>query len=246
MTTGEKIYNKALSHKGETGGPTWSWWNKRVQNWGTGWAWCCAFVTKVFYECGASKLFYGGGYTASVPIADDWLYKHCKWVKYSEAKKGDIVIFTWHPSGSSNTRSGTRDHIGIFEKRVNDSTFKTIEGNTGNNPAHVLVKSRNRAYIYAIYRPNYDTKAPTDGKKYSGTFPTLPARGYFKKGDKGVNVKRLQRLINWIIDAKLVVDGVIGNKTKKAVKKAQKRLGVKTDGLWGKNSQAAAKSYRKK
>lgn len=161
MATGKDILNKAISHLGETGSPTWSWWNKSVQNWGTGWAWCCAFVNKVFVECGAGNLFYGGGKTASVGIADNWFYSHCKWVKYSEAQSGDIVIFTWYPTGAGNTRSGReKSHIGIWEKRISDSTFSAIEGNTGNSPAHVMRRTRSRNYIYAIYRPNYSATTP--------------------------------------------------------------------------------------
>lgn len=55
-----------------------------------------------------------------------------------------------------------------------------------------------------------------EGKnKYSGTFPTLPKRGYFyydpktpnKVYDKGVNVKRVQQFLNWSINAGLEEDG---------------------------------------
>ena len=84
--------NKAISHLGEAGGPTWSWWNKSVQNWGTGWAWCCAFVNKVFVECGAGNLFYGGGKTASVGIADNWLDSTVLDVKTKYSDADDIFM----------------------------------------------------------------------------------------------------------------------------------------------------------
>lgn len=82
-------------------------------------------------------------------------------------------------------------------------------------------------------------------KGYSGTFPTLPSRGYFKKGDKGENVKRLQRFLNWYGNYGLAVDGVLGDKTIAAVKKFQKATGLKQDGAFGKNSLAKAKSVKK-
>lgn len=86
-------------------------------------------------------------------------------------------------------------------------------------------------------------------KAYTGTFPTLPAREYFKSGDGGTkgttNVKNLQKLLNWINGGSISVDGRIGPKTINAVLIAQKILGVKADGLFGKDTLAKAKAYRK-
>ena len=53
--------------------------------------------------------------------------------------------------------------------------------------------------------------------KYKGAMPKLPERGYFIKGDKGEEVKKLQRAINWanngtIVD-KLKFDGEVGSLT---------------------------------
>lgn len=250
MATGKDILNKAISHLGETGTPTWSWWNKSVQNWGTGWAWCCAFVNKVFVECGAGKLFYGGGKTASVGIADNWFYAHCKWVTYSEAQPGDIVIFTWYPTGAGNTRSGReKSHIGIWEKRISDSTFSAIEGNTGNSPAHVMRRTRSRNYIYAIYRPAY-TAAPKPipvANGYTGVYPS----GTLKWGSKGTQVKNLQKFLNWTgLSTKLTVDGVWGAKTEAYVNvfcKKVKLVSSTNKGriTWGSKCTAKAKAYRK-
>ena len=53
--------------------------------------------------------------------------------------------------------------------------------------------------------------------KYKGAMPKLPERGYFKKGDKGEEVKKLQKALNWAnsgtIVAALKVDGEVGNLT---------------------------------
>ena len=80
---------------------------------------------------------------------------------------------------------------------------------------------------------------------YTGVFPKLPSIGYFKNGDKGTEVKNLQRFLNWAVNAKLSVDGIIGNKTISAVKNFQKIVGIKQDGLYGKNSLAKAKEFKK-
>lgn len=77
-------------------------------------------------------------------------------------------------------------------------------------------------------------------KKETITFPTLPARGYFKKGDKGTNVKRLQTCLDKI-GYKITADGIVGSKTISAVKNFQKKHGLTVDGLFGKQSLAALK-----
>lgn len=59
--------------------------------------------------------------------------------------------------------------------------------------------------------------------KYKKALPKLPDRGYFKKGDKGEEVKKMQQAINWanagrhIVKAALKVDGEVGALTLEAV-----------------------------
>lgn len=85
----------------------------------------------------------------------------------------------------------------------------------------------------------------TAKKKYSGVFPKLPSRGYFKSGDSGTQVKRLQKFLNWAVNAGLKVDGDLGSKTIAAVKKFQKAYGLTQDGKFGKKSLAKAKKIKK-
>ena len=49
----------------------------------------------------------------------------------------------------------------------------------------------------------------------------LPKSGQLKQGDRGENVKILQRALNQVVSAKLVADGVYGQKTKNSVLKFQ-------------------------
>lgn len=81
-------------------------------------------------------------------------------------------------------------------------------------------------------------------KGYAGEFPVIPMRGFFKLGDKGAEVKKLQKLCNWF-GSSLTVDGEIGSKTVAAIKKMQGILKVKEDGLYGKDTQKMAKAYKK-
>lgn len=82
-------------------------------------------------------------------------------------------------------------------------------------------------------------------KRYTGALPLLPVRDYFKKGDKGLQVKRLQRFLNWAVDADLTVDGDFGNKTLAAVKLYQETYELEVDGFFGIKSLAKAETIKK-
>ncbi len=83
------------------------------------------------------------------------------------------------------------------------------------------------------------------GEYYDGPYPTLPKRGYFKQGDKGVEVGKLQKYLNWFGNYGLAVDGDLGPRSVAAVKAFQKAVGITADGLFGGVSLAAAKNYCK-
>lgn len=89
------------------------------------------------------------------------------------------------------------------------------------------------------------TKTTITKKAYSGTFPTLPKKGYLGKGDKGTQVGRLQMFLNWYGNYGLVVDKDFGAKTKTAVEKFQKATGLTVDGYFGSKSLAKAKTIKK-
>ena len=83
------------------------------------------------------------------------------------------------------------------------------------------------------------------GKPYGGTFPKLPVRRYFKRGDTGKQVKYLQLFLNWYGNYGLVIDQCIGSKTIGAVESFQKSTGLAVDGLFGKKCLAMAKTIKK-
>lgn len=101
------------------------------------------------------------------------------------------------------------------------------------------------ASVYPKSATNTSTTAIASKKSYSGTFPTIPKRGYFKKGDKGEQVKNLQRFLNWYGGYGLVIDGIVGTKTIAAVKKFQKAADISVDGQFGSKSLSAAKNAKK-
>lgn len=88
------------------------------------------------------------------------------------------------------------------------------------------------------------TAKPKKGKAYGGSFPKLPLRGYFRFGDTGSEVGKLQKFLRWH-GSKILIDGIYGEKTMNAVKSFQKAKKLKADGLWGKETQTKAKEATK-
>lgn len=73
-------------------------------------------------------------------------------------------------------------------------------------------------------------------KIYKGILPVLPFKGYLCRYDQGLQVRRLQELLNWYGDYGLAIDGDFGLKTLQAVKNFQKKEKLKVDGLFGNKS----------
>mgnify|MGYP002516575200 CR=1 FL=1 len=82
-------------------------------------------------------------------------------------------------------------------------------------------------------------------KGYTEAFPSLPKKGYLARGDKGVQVGRLQAFLNWYGDYVLERDNSFGPATEKAVKAFQKKEGLEVDGFFGPASLKAAKAVKK-
>jgi hypothetical protein len=65
---------------------------------------------------------------------------------------------------------------------------------------------------------------------------TLPARGYYVKGDTGEGVKTIQKLLGFRDNQ---ITGVYDDKTIAAVQYFQLKAGIKEDGYWGKKTRQA-------
>lgn len=85
---------------------------------------------------------------------------------------------------------------------------------------------------------------PKPTTAYQGPFPKLPHRGWFTSGDKGEEVKKMQKFLNWYGGYGLVVDGIVGRKTIEAVRYYQGRERLKVDGAFGSECLARAKVVR--
>lgn len=119
-----------------------------------------------------------------------------------------------------------------------DQDAYLMEGDIINNPArHVIVALANGSKA--------GSTTTTSKRGYTGTFPTIPKKGYIGYGDKGAQVSNLQRFLNWYGGYGLAVDGQFGPKTLAAVKKFQKAVGTGVDGQFGPKSLAKAKAVKK-
>lgn len=75
---------------------------------------------------------------------------------------------------------------------------------------------------------------PTPKRPYTGTLPNLPKRGWFTSGDKGAEVLKLQKFLNWYFGyKKLAEDSEVGRLTMNAVREFQQVEGLKVDGGFG-------------
>lgn len=205
--------------------------------------WCCMFISWLFYTAyGDCKLIYGK--SASCEVLRRRFINHKRYHTGNDVKSGDLIFF-------EGSRHSGANHIGLVTK-VSGSTIYTMEGNTSadkgvidnggavNNKAYRIGYSR----ILGYGRPKYTHVAKT----YSGSFPVLPKRGYFKKGDKGQQVKRLQKFLMWygLSVGKSKADGVYGSNTSRAVLTFKKLAGLRpNDGNFGKKSLKKAKKVKK-
>ena len=174
----------------------------------SGAAWCNAFVTYIFAKSGNANLYCGGKKQTYCPTSIKLCRKDMAEIPLYLAMPMDVIYFDWD-------RNGVPNHIGFVREHVSTDTINTIEGNTSNK---VMLKSRPRKYVCAIFRPHF--KATFTLKKLS------------VDGDCGYNtIAGLQKALGGC-----TVDGILGKAT---VKRLQQYVGVAQDGCWGKGTSKA-------
>lgn len=119
-------------------------------------------------------------------------------------------------------------------------------------PGDILLYENHHAAINLSTGSAVTSTSTTTKARYTGTFPTLPARGYYMLGDGyqryqyyDTQIRRVQRFLNWAIGEGLAVDGDYGNKTVSACKAFQTKVGITADGQFGKKTLKKAKAYKK-
>lgn len=107
--------------------------------------WCAMFVSWCYFHAGLSlpnigfKKGFAGCQTA-------FHYFREKGLLVADPQPGDIVLFDWNADKRY-------DHTGIFVKKLDETTFLTIEGNTsvGNDSNGGQVMERKRKYSQAVF-----------------------------------------------------------------------------------------------
>lgn len=189
----------------------------------------------------------GGKYCNGYPVAFSYdLAKNLQNIREHFGKPlvitSAIRCYTWNikNDGASDSRHKKGWAVDFY---INGVTYDELAQYVKTLPyfhyCYRVVKTQDVIH-YDITPPAYEEK-----KGYFGTFPVLPKRGYFKKWDKGQEVKNLQMFLNWSNSTKLKVDGILGNDTIKEIKVFQKSNGLKVDGLFGKNCLKKAKEIKK-
>lgn len=223
---------------------------------------CATTVSAAFIKANAVDLI--GGTECSVErFIEDVFKPNGIWIEDGTItpKVGYIVCYNWDDSTQPN--DGWADHIGIVES-VNGKRFTVIEGNM-NGVVGERTVNVGWGNIRGFATPKYGTEAKKEevaskkkssSKKakahYNGTYPALPPRGYYQNGD-GITtlknyptqIKRVQMLMNWAVNAKLAVDGQYGKATTASVNKFKKKVGLKEDGCFNLSTLNAAKNYTK-
>lgn len=171
------------------------------------------------------------------------------------AEVGDEIFF-----GSDSYKSSSNPYGAYHTGAVVDwdgSGLYTVEGNTNGGKVSKRFYSYSDSRIIGFGRPAWAGNDPDinpeptpepEKKGYPGPWPTRPSRGYFQRGDTGSEVVKLQKLLEWTKPGclpKYGCDGEIGSETLGAVKTCQAIWGTKVDGFYGKNSEKAAKAYKK-
>ena len=156
-----------------------------------------------------------------------------------EVKAGDILVYRQGKIHNGNDGAG---HVCMIEEKYSDGSILISESGY----KHFLFRTRILPKPYK-WGTNYILEGliriadfGENKKSYSGTYPTLPKRGYFcydtvhhRVIDRGEEVKKLQKLLNWAIGDNLVIDGSLGPASDKAILKYQKMYNLVQDGCFG-------------
>ena len=186
------------------------------------------------------------GLTITKTVAENWLklttdkkyganvMKYDSKYHWNQNQYDALVSFAYNIGSIDQlTQNGTRTIAQISEKILayDKAGGKTLAGLTRRRKAE---------------KELFDTPVKKTTKKaYSGTFPTLPRRGYFQLKDSGIQVEYLQKFLNWYGYKNVRVNGKYNTETMSAVVMFQKSEKLATDGLFGSKSLAKAKTVKK-
>lgn len=193
------------------------------------------------------------GMTISKETAEKWLVESLnkKYAKKVE-KYQDIYHFNENQYSaliSFAFNIGSIDGLTNYGKRsISTIRQKILEYNKAGGRVLNGLTRRRKAELKLFDTP-VKKKEPTG---YTGTFPAMPPRGYFKLGDGITTYKdyptqimRVQMITAWVLGITIKTDGQYGKKTDEAVRKLQKKFGLPVNGCFGNLCLEKCKKYKK-
>ena len=205
-------------------------------------AWCATFVSAIAIECGLTDIMpveCGCAYMIA-------LYKKLgRWREDENytPKAGDVIFYDWDDGKDFATSddTGSPEHVGIVTGAT-CGVISVIEGNKNDAVGFRTVQVNGR-YIRGYGLPDYSSKATVEVKpapKPAAKCPYAEPKKLVKVGSKGDGVRWLQWHLNQAGE-KLKVDGYFGTLTKAAVLNFQKKQKLVQDGIVGSKTRAALK-----
>ena len=185
----EELFSLATSQIGYKANPdNTNKYNLEYYGRESGQPWCVVFIWWLFKHTNLSKLFYGGGKTASCGTLYDYYKKNGQAVPTNDLRPGDLIFFEFN--GVAHC------HIGLCESFDKDFVI-TIDGNTSqaasqSNGGEVLRRKRGRSLIWGVARPQYNV-APEPKPE-----PTPEPEYYTVK--KGDNLTKIANKYNTTVD----------------------------------------------
>lgn len=163
---------------------------------------------------------------------------------FARCAKGDVGVFLFGAGsrgGVTWTTSGHYVAVTGYKASNGKHYFRTFDSGGRRHDGWYCYEKTMKGLIPKIWLCKAERKKiskPTG--KYSGTIPAPT----LKIGSSGAGVVALQKFLNWYHPAwKLDPDGKFGSKTENALVDFQYAEGLTDDGIYGKKSQAKAKTY---
>lgn len=196
-----------------------------------GGAWCDMFVDWLHVQAWGPKLalkvLYQPKYSSGAGCLYSARYYMAAKRFYRDPKPGDQAFFT---------NGVIIGHTGIVET-VTSKDVTIIEGNNGNCVSRHTYKL-GTFRIAGYGRPDYELAAASYGNKEA----IVEVERTLKNGCKGDDVRQLQeRLMSLGYNFAYGADGSFGTETARAVKQFQKDHALKADGVVGERTRAALK-----
>ena len=205
-------------------------------------AWCATFVSAVAIECGLTDIM---PVECGCAYMIEQYKKLNRWREDENytPKAGDIIFYDWQDGAdyAETDDKGAPEHVGIVTAAA-CGVVSVIEGNKADavNFRTVIVNGR---YIRGYGLPDYGSKATVEvapAPKPAAKCPYAEPVKSVRYGARGSGVRWVQWHLNQTGE-KLKVDGSFGALTKAAVLRFQKKQKLVQDGIVGVKTRTALK-----